>query len=98
MVEPAAAVIVSANSHLKTASAGAHDVARLAGPDYGQTCGDLIRGRLDALPQGSAWLTGDGNGPEFPLSVCKRTVIQAITQRYFKGERIRATPAIVYHA
>ena len=36
-------------------------------------------------------------GEEFTLTAGKRKVIQAITLRYFNGERIRATPEIVYH-
>src|SRR5262245_217406 len=59
MVEPAAAVIVSANSHLQTATGGAHDVTRVAGPRYQQACAALLHGHPDGLPQGSAWLTGD---------------------------------------
>ena len=32
------------------------------------------------------------------MTAGKRKVIQAITLRYFNGDRIRATPAIIYHA
>jgi O-acetyl-ADP-ribose deacetylase (regulator of RNase III) len=94
LVEPAAAVIVSANSHLRTASGGAHDVTRIAGLNYQAACAALLRGHGDGLPQGSAWIT-DG---EFTLTAGKRKVIQAITLRYVDGEPIRATPEIVYHA
>jgi O-acetyl-ADP-ribose deacetylase (regulator of RNase III) len=97
MAEPAAAVIVSANSHLQTATGGAHDVARVAGLAYQSACAGLLQGHADGLPQGSAWLTG-GQDSEFVLTAGKRKVIQAITLRYFNGERIRATPEIVYHA
>ena len=48
------------------------------------------------MPQGSAWLTG--HGANFTLTAGQRKVIQAITLRYFVGERIRATTEIVYHA
>jgi O-acetyl-ADP-ribose deacetylase (regulator of RNase III) len=98
MVEPAAAVIVSANSHLRTASGGAHDVTRVAGPDYQSACAELLQDHPDGLPQGSAWLTGGGQGAEFTLTAGTRKVIQAITLRYLNGQPIRATPAIVYHA
>jgi hypothetical protein len=96
MAEPAAAVIVSANSHLKTATGGAHDVTRVAQPGYAAACTALLQGHADGLPQGSAWLTADG--AEFTLTAGKRKLIQAITLRYFDHERIRATPEIVYHA
>jgi O-acetyl-ADP-ribose deacetylase (regulator of RNase III) len=96
-VEPAAAVILSANSHLQTASGGAQDVTRVAGAAYQQACAALVHGRPDGLPQGSAWLTGTP-GEEFVLTAGKRQVIQAITLRYFNHERIRATPEMVYHA
>ncbi len=97
MVEPAAAVIVSANSHLKTATGGAHDVSRVTGPEYQRACTELLQFHPDGLPQGSAWLTGSA-GEGFALTAGKRQVIQAITLRYFNNERIRATPEIVYHA
>lgn len=51
MAEPAAGVIVSANSHLKTARGGAHDVSRVAGADYQQACAALLHGRPDGLPR-----------------------------------------------
>ena len=89
MVEPAEAVVVSANSHLKTATGGAHDVTRVAGPAYQQACEALLQGHVDGLPQGSAWLTGD-DGQGFPLTAGKRKVVQAITLRYFGHQRIRA--------
>ena len=41
--------------------------------------------------------TGD-HGQEFPLTAGKHKIVQAITLRYFNGERIPATPEIVYHA
>jgi O-acetyl-ADP-ribose deacetylase (regulator of RNase III) len=97
MVESAVAVIVSANSHLRTATGGAHEVTQVAGPEYGQACAALLHGQPDGLPQGTAWITG-GQGAEFPLTAGKRGVIQAITIRYFNGQLIRATPEIVYHA
>ena len=43
MAAPAEAVIVSANSHLKTATGGAHDVTHVAGADYKQACVALWR-------------------------------------------------------
>jgi hypothetical protein len=61
------AVIVSANSHLRTASRGAEETAR----------------RRERRLQ-------THRGP--------RRVIQAITVRYVNGQRIRATPEIVYRA
>lgn len=97
MVEPAEAVIVSANSHLKTATGGAHDVTRVAGPEYQAVCAALLQGHPDGLPMGSASFTGDP-GQMFLLTAGRRKVIQAITLRYLGGERIRATPEIVYHA
>jgi hypothetical protein len=97
MVEPAEAVIVSANSHLKTATGGAHDVTRVAGPAYQAACAALLQDHADGsaarhrLADGRPW-------PEvFPLTAGKRQVIQATTLRYFDGERIPATPDIVYH-
>lgn len=97
MVQPARAVIVSANSHLHTATGGAHDVALVAGRDYQKACAALLQGHLDGLPQGSAWITGN-NEDEFNLTTGKRKVVQAITLRYFNSQRIRATPEIIYHA
>jgi O-acetyl-ADP-ribose deacetylase (regulator of RNase III) len=97
MLEPASAVIVSANSHLRTATGGAHEVTRVAGSRYAAACAELLQGHPDGLPQGSAWLTGEP-GEEFGLTVGKRKVLQAITIRYFNGGPIRATPEIVYHA
>src|SRR5260370_40422265 len=98
MAAPAAeAVIFSANSHLQTATGGAHDVTRVAGPEYQKACAALLEGHSDGLPQGSAWMTGSA-GEEFTLTAGKRKIIQAITLRYFNEERIRATPEIVYHA
>jgi O-acetyl-ADP-ribose deacetylase (regulator of RNase III) len=97
MAQPADAVIVSANSHLRTASGGAHDVTRVAGARYAAACSELLHGHADGLPQGSAWLTGSP-GEKFGLTTGKRQVIQAITLRYVNGEPIRATAEIVYHA
>ncbi len=97
MAAPAEAVIVSANSYLQTATGSAHDVTRVAGPEYQKACAALLQGHSDGLPQGTACLTGD-QGQDYPLTAGKRKVIQAITLRYFNGERIRATPDIVYHA
>ena len=97
MVEPAVAVIVSANSHLRTASGGAHDTARVAGQEYQRACAALLQGHPDGLPLGSARLTGDPSD-RYKLTAGARRVIQAITVRYVNGERIRATPEIVYHA
>jgi O-acetyl-ADP-ribose deacetylase (regulator of RNase III) len=97
MLEPATAVIVSANSHLQTATGGAHEVTLIAGPDYKRACTALVAGHTDGLPQGSAWITGSP-AEEFTLTAGKRIVIQAITLRYLHGQRIRATPEIVYHA
>jgi len=48
VVEPAAAVIVSANSHLRTASGGAHDVTRIAGRLAPLCC----KATLTACPKG----------------------------------------------
>jgi len=42
IVEPAAAVIVSANSHLKIASGGAHEVTRVISDDYQHACEVLL--------------------------------------------------------
>ncbi len=64
MVEPAEAVIVSANSHLRTATGGAHEVTRVAGSRYAAACGELLQGPPDGLPQGSAWLTGESGEDE----------------------------------
>jgi O-acetyl-ADP-ribose deacetylase (regulator of RNase III) len=96
MAEAVSAVLVSANSHLQTASGGAHDVTRVAGPAYAAACAALLEGKPEGLPQGSAWLTGQG--ADFTFTAGQRKVIQAITLRYFDGERIRATTEIVYHA
>lgn len=97
MVEPAEPVIVSANSQLRTASGGAHEVTRIAGPQYAAACSELLHGHPDGPAQGSAWLTGSP-GEKFALTAGRRQVIQAITLRYINGEPIRATPEIVYHA
>jgi len=97
MVEPAAAVIVSANSHLRTASGGAEETARVAGHEYERACAALLQGHPDGFPQGSAWLTG-GASDSYELTAGRRRVIQAITIRYVNGQRIRATPEIVYRA
>ena len=51
MVEPAAAVIVSANSHLRTASGGAEETARVAGQEYERACAALLQGHPDGLLQ-----------------------------------------------
>jgi len=92
MAAPAEAVIVSANSHLKTATSGAHDVTRVAGADYKQACVALLLGHVDGLPQGTAWLPGD-HDQDYRLTAGKRKIVQAITLRYFNGERIPATPS-----
>jgi O-acetyl-ADP-ribose deacetylase (regulator of RNase III) len=97
MVEPAAAVIVSANSHLRTASGGAEETARVAGHEYERACAALLQGHPDGLPQGSAWLTGAASD-SYKLTAGRRGIIQAITIRYVNGQRIRATPEIVYRA
>ena len=66
MVEPAEAVVVSANSHLRTATGGAHDVTRIAGS---RVCCEPVPSCCRGIPgrssrKGSAWLTG-GRGEEF---------------------------------
>src|SRR5689334_17931226 len=82
MADPAAAVIVSANSHLRARTGGAHEVAQAAAKSrYAAACSELVHGRPDGLPQGSAWLTGN-TGEGFPLTAGKRRIIQAIMLRY----------------
>ena len=59
-VEPATAVIVSANSHLRAATGGAYEVAKAAGQGYEPACNALLHAHPDGLPQGSAWIV-DGD-------------------------------------
>jgi O-acetyl-ADP-ribose deacetylase (regulator of RNase III) len=89
--------MLSANNNLKAGSGWAKEVEKRAGSMYLEECKWLSRSAgLQGLSQGTAVVAGAGDlartGPV-------RWIIQAITIGYYNdGQRVLATPEIVYRA
>ena len=96
----AAAIMLSANNHLKASPTRwrwSQEVEKQAGSSYQDECAWLSRSAgPDGLHQGSAVVTGAG---DLAATTPLRRVVQAITIHYDQtGKRRPATPAIVYRA